>query len=159
MSEFTQLNIGLDEIARRFERHVLPEPNSGCWLWTGYLTEKGYGRFNPQWKTSPLHAHRVSYELNKGPIPPGLVIDHLCRNPCCVNPDHLESVTQGENVRRGNAGINHRIKTHCTYGHPFSETNTRMAARPNGLRARVCRTCERMAGRRKYARKKQNDCR
>lgn len=76
---------------------------TGCHVWTGPLTTGGYGRFS--W-TSPggqrLHnAHRIAYHLHVGPIPGGLVIDHLCRTRNCVNPKHLEAVTQSENLRRG----------------------------------------------------------
>lgn len=73
-----------------------------CWNWTGYRNRGGYGRYMHQ-KRMQL-AHRVSYELLVGPVPDGLVIDHLCRNPSCVNPDHLEPVTNAENIRRGLAG-------------------------------------------------------
>ena len=79
---------------------VSPEPNTGCWLWMGTVTAGGadpYGRF---WNGRMAYAHRVSFELFKGPIPEGLVIDHLCRTPACVRPEHLEAVTPKENTRR-----------------------------------------------------------
>ena len=134
-----------------FEKYVSPEPNTGCWLWTGYLSEGGYGRFSPKWKMTPLYAHRVSFEIYKGPIPDGLVLDHLCRVRCCVNPDHLEIVTHHENILRGDAGINHRIKTHCKYGHLFSDENTH-----HKNNRRVCRECDRRRGREKYRRSKDD---
>src|SRR6202030_118623 len=81
-------------ITDKFDRHWIPEPNSGCWLWLGACNEFGYGKFGK------VKAHRFSYEREKGPIPDGLEIDHLCRNKSCVNPDHLEAVTHGENRRR-----------------------------------------------------------
>ena len=87
-----------------FMERVFPEPMSGCWLWIGDCTMRGYGRIKVQRKET--YAHRASYELFIGKIPAGLVVDHKCRTLCCVNPDHLEPVTQGENVRRGNAGWN-----------------------------------------------------
>lgn len=72
---------------------------TGCWLWLGIHTDKGYGSY---WDgTRLIAAHRAIYELHRGPIPVGLDLDHLCRNPPCVNPDHLEPVTEATNVQRG----------------------------------------------------------
>lgn len=76
--------------------------SSGCWTWTGVLSD-GYGQV---WNEGRMvGVHRVVYEAAYGPIPDGLVIDHLCRNPSCVNPLHLEAVTQSENARRGLNGV------------------------------------------------------
>jgi len=83
----------------RFWRYVVKDANTGCWNWTGGTT-KGYGSFTYPGR-SKCYAHRFSWEMHRWPIPEGLVVDHLCRNTICVNPDHLEPVTQGENVRRG----------------------------------------------------------
>lgn len=89
-----------------------------CWTWTGATSDTGYGLY--QAATNRLvRAHRYSYELTVGPIAEGLVIDHLCRNTSCVNPEHLEAVTQTENVRRGLRGELHET---CPYGHPFKES-------------------------------------
>ncbi len=87
----------MTDVISRFNKFVSPQP-TGCWHWTGAKTDKGYGRF---YLNGNKHAHRISYELLIGPIPNGLVIDHLCRNPSCVNPAHLEPVTHVENVKRG----------------------------------------------------------
>ncbi len=109
----------------------------GCWEWTG-VTVNGYGRFLfTTGKT--VRAHRFAYELLVGPIPDGLQLDHLCRNRSCVNPVHLEPVTQQENLRRGNPGKHWSDRTHCDYEHPYDEANTIM--RSNGTR--VCRECGR----------------
>ena len=83
-----------------FERllaKAFPEPNSGCWLFTCYLNENGYGEISISTSKSRL-AHRVSYELHKGPIDVGGYVMHKCNNPCCINPDHLEVGTQADNM-------------------------------------------------------------
>lgn len=125
---------------------------TGCWLWMGSLTDRGYGapfRLDDDRKVSP---HRLAYELLVGPIPEGLQLDHLCRVRNCVNPAHLEPVTCQENLLRGMtwAAFNSR-KTHCKHGHPFDEANTRIA--PDGSRA--CRACGRERTRRFRARRKE----
>lgn len=78
---------------------VIPEPNSGCWLWLGSLDSSGYGIF--EFKGKSLGAHRVLHDWKKGAPPPDYERDHLCRTRCCANPDHVEAVTASENVRRG----------------------------------------------------------
>lgn len=87
----------------RFESKVL-RSDDGCWLWNGYCNPHGYGTFSvrrPEGSWTKVYAHRRAYELSVGPIPAGLQIDHLCRNPSCVRPDHLDAVTGAENGRRG----------------------------------------------------------
>lgn len=93
-----------------------------------------------------VYAHRFSYELHVGPIPEGLVIDHLCRNRLCVNPDHLEPVTSQENVRRGHEALGVRqYATHCKNGHEYTPENTLITV--EGWRS--CRTCSRERDRRR----------
>lgn len=111
---------------------------NGCWEWTGVLTRKGYGMF---WNSGRMGlAHRYSYMFFKGSIPDGLDLDHLCRNPKCVSPDHLEPATRKENVRRGLAPsamrARHRAKTRCPQGHPYDTRNTRVYRGK-----RYCREC------------------
>ena len=138
------------EQQRRFmERFTVGD---GCWEWTASRTSAGYG--NLRLTDRNVYAHRASYELFVGPIPAGLQIDHLCRNRACVRPDHLEPVTQQENIRRGMGGESSRSKTHCPQGHPYDEANTRIGRRGDGTQFRLCRTCERERDRRRYARQK-----
>lgn len=121
-------------------RRARVDEATGCWVWTGAKNALGYGlACKPGFKRT-FRAHRVAYELLRGPIPDGLVIDHKCRNPSCVNPDHLEPVTQGENVKRGRAGWQNKIKTHCVNGHEFTAENTVFL---RGTEQRQCRACGR----------------
>ena len=90
----------VDDARERFEGRYLIS-DSGCWEWRGARTTDGYGTFSIHSKT--VYAHRYSYEIHMGDIPDGLVLDHLCRVRHCVNPGHLEAVTNAENVRRGDA--------------------------------------------------------
>lgn len=113
--------------------------DSGCWIWCGSLSPSGYSQMTVQQKT--VRAHRWSYERFVAPIPDGLVIDHLCRNPSCVNPNHLEPVTQRENTLRGiSPAAKNAKKTHCIHGHEFTDANTIWKG---GTRA--CRTCQKAA--------------
>lgn len=114
-------------------------PNTGCWFFEGRLSSAGYGLITARRKTVP--AHRFVFQLLRGKIPEGAVLDHLCRVPFCVNPDHLEPVSHLENVRRGlgaaTARARQKAKTHCKYGHPFSGDNLLLVK--NGFR--ICKTC------------------
>lgn len=147
----------------RFHDYYVPEPNTGCWLWTKSLSE-GYGRLGVNGKI--VYAHRFSYELFVGEIPEGFIIDHKCGVRCCVNPDHLEVVTNRENIIRGKLGsrethpgaIWHRAKTHCPHGHPYSGSNLIIIVSKDAGNERRCRTCkretDRLAQRKAYQKKK-----
>lgn len=118
-----------------------------CWEWNGGVNPNGYGLFGVRRKSTL--AHRVSYNWFIGEIPEGLTLDHLCRVRHCVNPDHLEPVTNRENCLRGisPAAINAR-KTHCMRGHEFTPENTRGYP---GRVGRRCRACERVGHQQRYA--------
>ncbi len=135
------------------------EPNTGCILWFGAQTASGYGEMVVGSKRGPgprmAYAHRLAYEHACGPVPDGLELDHLCRQRCCCNPDHLEPVLHATNMQRCDkeaAGRLNRSKTHCLRGHPFDERNT--FVRPSG--ARRCRACEAAAARRRKAERQEN---
>lgn len=136
----------LIDLPDRLQRKIVVDPGTACWWWTGTPTLYGYGRVWVE-GISSSNAHRVVYTLLVGTIPDGLVIDHLCRNKLCVNPRHLEPVTQGENVRRGDATIR---QTHCQRGHELTDENIKPVT---GKRGR-CRECVRIDGRAYYARKR-----
>ena len=130
----------------RFWSKVIKRP-SGCWEWHT-ATQRGYGHF---WADGSSHpAHRWIYEQTVDPsLEPDLVIDHLCRNRRCVRPDHLEKVSDRENILRGvgQGAVNFR-KVECAQGHPLDDDNTH--TRPNGRRR--CRTCMRNEARARRAR-------
>jgi hypothetical protein len=121
-----------------------------CWIWTAQRSTAGYGRFAQKWNR-PVQAHRWSYEQAHGPIPSGLVIDHLCRNRACVNPAHMEPVPQRVNVLRGISFTAQQARqTHCKRGHKFTPENTHVS--PKG--ERICRLCRKDANRRAEARRR-----
>jgi len=128
MGRFTKLTE--EQSVSSFIKRI--EKTESCWLWKGCLDKNGYGLAYDQERMNTGLAHRLVYILLKGSIAEGLVLDHLCRTHACVNPEHLEAVTQKENVRRGESYW--RNKDHCTKGHEYKGTvNTRGA--------RVCRAC------------------
>lgn len=110
----------------------------GCWTWTAQLTPDGYGRRSK----NPKSAHRYVYERLVGPIPEGLQIDHLCRNRACVNPAHMEPVTNWENTLRGENFIAKQVKGNtCPKGHPYDA----VYVGPSYTR-RYCLRCARESG-------------
>ena len=139
--------MSFEPMERRFWAKVdFNGPNwqsTNCWRWTASLRH-GYGQVS--WRRVPTPAHRVAYQLLVGPIPEGLYIDHLCRNPSCVNPAHMEPVSHRENILRGsNPAAQNARKTHCIRGHPFNEINT--AYEKKGRRCRTCRRRQQRAKR------------
>ncbi len=124
----------------------------GCWEWKGTVVQRPgglpYGQFKELGRRH--RAHRFAYELLVGPIPTGLVIDHLCRNTLCVNPAHMEPVTNAENIARGDApSAVAKRRSRCAAGHPYSAENTLMEGT-----IRRCRACAREKARRARERRK-----
>jgi hypothetical protein len=133
----------------RFTKKYVVDPTTNCWNWVGQLNADRYGVFQRRRRVQQP-AHRWSYEHFVGPIPEGLTIDHLCHNTACVNPAHMEAVTNSENVRRlwerrreqgGRVHPNSR-KTHCKHGHEFTPENTWHP--PQRTDWRSCRECLRV---------------
>ena len=128
----------------RFQKKYIPEPNSGCWLWLGALGSSGsrgifYPRIRVGKKISPAHAIACTAVNGERPSAKDEP-DHICLNPQCVNPSHLEWVSHRENVRRGRSIFSENMrKTHCLNGHEFTKENTWVEK--NGFRhCTKCRT-------------------
>ena len=124
-------------IEERFWNKVyFPPCADDCWTWIASKSHDGYGRFRAPGRLNVM-AHRWAYKQLVGPIPDGLTLDHLCRNRACVNPSHLEPVTNRVNVLRG-VGLTavNATTTHCPQGHPYDAQNTR---RYRG--GRYCKAC------------------
>jgi len=128
-------------IAERLERLSMPEPMSGCTLWVGGDNGLGYGVV---WhKGGMRRAHRVAWELEHGPVPEGLVLDHICRVRSCINPTHLRAITFRENVLCGEAiSAQEARRTACPRGHAYD------IVKRDGRRG--CRTCKNLLRRKSF---------
>jgi len=117
--------------------------NESCWIPTQKPNSYGYVpvrmKLNNKWVLRGLH--RLMYETFNGDIPKNYQIDHLCKERSCCNPNHLEAVTQLENIKRGDTWNYHRSKTHCPYGHKYTPENTYLY---NNKRSRQCKTCQKV---------------
>ena len=151
-----------------------PDPNSGCWLWSGTMSSDGYGVTKPPGLGRRTRAHRWALALSGVEVPPDAVVMHRCDTPLCVNPAHLSVGTHADNiadkVAKGRArgptgqrwklpegsrsGANHsrfgKRKTHCKSGHAFTPENTRLTTKGS----QCCRTCEREKALRSYHRRR-----
>jgi len=132
-----------DDVQARFLARLAklgPLEPGACWPWPGKKTSAGYGQMRRHYAF--VYTHRVSYEIAKGPIPAGRVIDHICRNKSCCNPAHLEAVTPRENYLRG---ADPRAQAHnmgtCTFGHPIAGDNVLIGVNGEGVGRPRCRRC------------------
>jgi HNH endonuclease len=149
------VNWGDARLPERFWQKVAPCPMSGCWLWAAAQQGNGYGTYKFYGKTGLVH--RYVYRELVGEIPAGLQLDHLCRQRCCCNPNHLEPVTPAVNVQRSTAPEaarrRHAAVTHCPSGHEYTPANT-IRWENDWRRHRVCRVCS-TNHKREYVRRKR----
>lgn len=130
-----------------FCERVVAFDRDSCWLWMGAVNAYGYGYINLTYAERKATGHHTlmvpsfALEAMRGPLPPGIIPDHLCKMRRCANPRHLDPVTQAMNVLRGNSpsGLNAR-KTHCKHGHPLTEANVYLGEEGH----RRCRECGRL---------------
>lgn len=145
----TRVNWSVFEILKRSNVR-----SSGCWEWRKTVA-RGYAGMT-KYKGKCEHAYRTSYMvITNTDIPPGMQIDHLCRNRACVNPFHLEVVTRDENIRRRVPHKTYKRKrlTHCKRGHEFTAENTIERQSADGRLMRRCLTCERAVNSSRYLQK------
>jgi hypothetical protein len=132
-----------DEI--RFWNKV--DKSGKCWLWMGHRNEQGYGQYYYQSRLQ--RAHRVSYILTGHTIPLTYMLDHLCRNTSCVNPEHLEPVTNRENVLRGRSSALKLRREYCKQGHRMVGDNLNII-HYKGKKSHTCRLCQTEQRRQRY---------
>lgn len=142
------------DIERFIAKLCIDHGEAGCWHWMGYKDPSGYGRFRT---AGEFRAHRWSFAAFRGPIPTGMVIDHICRQRDCVNPAHLRAVTSGENTHAQNSIAPAKLlkeAAQCVHGHPFDEVNTLYTKRGY----RYCRECHLARSRKARAKARQTEC-
>lgn len=138
----------------KFLSKIITGKDGDCWNWSGY-TEKGrYSRFDIKMQNGKFcwfYAHRLSFFIFNGKIDNSLVIDHICKNRGCANPDHLRQVTNEYNVIENSVGplAKHSKKTHCPLGHEYTGSNL-----GKSKRGRYCKSCTATWNKRRYEAKK-----
>jgi len=135
-------------IIDRFYSKLSGNPVTQCWEFNGNPDADGYGYI--RYRNFTYRIHRFSYLLFQGEIPKNHVVDHLCKNRKCCNPEHLEAVSHKENMVRGDTGRNNHqtLKTHCPKGHEYTDSNTYI--NPKGSReCRICKSINRKADRKR----------
>lgn len=148
----SKLEMALQLPADWFETHFwrkCEKTETGCWNWLGPKNAQGYGQIKIKIPGHPMfriYVHRLSCALINGALfQDERVCDHLCRNPACVNPAHIEIVARRENTMRGKTlAAKNAAKTHCSKGHPYNKENTRYEKNP-GYTRRVCLLCKQAA--------------
>ena len=136
----------------RIEKNSIPEPNTGCWLWLRSIDDWGYARTQyplPSGRSEGL-AHRAAYILtHPAEMMDGMHVHHKCKQPSCVNPEHLELVTPAEHLLLDDPGYKRRRrrpKTHCPSGHELSGDNlVLITLQKTGRVMRMCRACRKAA--------------
>ena len=133
----------MGDVNVRIETCSVPEPNTGCVLWTANSDKNGYGKI--YYNKKHWRAHRLSYYLNKGEISESLQVCHQCDTPACINPQHLFLGTNKDNmidkVKKGRLRNQNINKTHCKFGHEFISENIRWEKTTIGTPRRTCITC------------------
>lgn len=127
--------MNVNDLPERLARRVVVS-NAGCWEWQGETNRSGHGRIS--WKGTRRSIYRVTYELAGGVVPDGYEMDHLCRNPRCCNPQHVEPVTHAENMRRGRQAF--VLGGQCHSGrHVLTEHNVYVNPSDGQRRCKDCR--------------------
>lgn len=139
-----------EELLLRLDAKTVPEPNTGCLLWTGSYDKNGYGKTHHNKKH--IRAHRLAFELKHGPIPEGKLVQHSCDTPACCNSDHLSLGTPLSNMqdkmKKGRFRNQYINASHCIRGHEFSSLNTRHKRGGE----RICVICSRLRNNSSYIR-------